>query len=81
MAKIWCAADPASAMHNAKVTREPAEVAQGKNLAQCKKMITDHYQLGRQLGISGTPAIFLPSGDMVGGYLPPAQLEQRLQQQ
>ena len=81
MAKIWCAADPASAMHSAKVTREPAEVAQGKNLAQCKQTITDHYQLGRQLGISGTPAIFLPSGDMVGGYLPPSQLEQRLQQQ
>ncbi|WP_165310312.1 bifunctional protein-disulfide isomerase/oxidoreductase DsbC [Vibrio ziniensis] len=81
MAQIWCSEDPAAAMHNAKVTRTMAEVAKGKNLAQCKQTITDHYQLGRQLGISGTPAIFLPSGDMVGGYLPPAQLEQRLQQQ
>lgn len=81
MAQIWCADDPATAMHNAKVSRSLAEVAQGKNLAQCKQTITDHYQLGRELGISGTPAIFLSSGDMVGGYLPPAQLEQRLQQQ
>ncbi len=81
MAQIWCAEDPASAMHNAKVTRTLADVADGKDLKQCKQTIADHYQLGRQLGISGTPAIFLPSGDMVGGYLPPAQLAQRLQQQ
>lgn len=81
MAKIWCSEDPAAAMHNAKVSRTSPTVAEGKDLAQCKQTVSEHYQLGRQLGISGTPAIFLPSGDMVGGYLPPSQLEQRLQQQ
>ncbi len=31
MAQIWCAEDPASAMHNAKVTRTLADVA-GQNM-------------------------------------------------
>ena len=61
------------------VTREPAEVAQGKNLAQCKQTITDHYQLGRQLGISGTPAIFFRAIWWVVTCL--HHNEQRLQQQ
>ena len=81
MAKIWCSEDPASSMHNAKVSREVPTAAEGKDFAQCKQTVAEHYQLGRELGISGTPAIFLASGDMVGGYLPPSQLEKRLQQQ
>jgi thiol:disulfide interchange protein DsbC len=51
------------------------------DLEQCKETVQAHYNVGRQLGISGTPAIFLPSGEMVGGYLPPADLLNRLQQQ
>ncbi|WP_330944560.1 bifunctional protein-disulfide isomerase/oxidoreductase DsbC [Vibrio diabolicus] len=79
MATIWCAEDPKSAMHNAKVNRTFDNPA--KDLKQCKETIQSHYNLGRQLGISGTPAIFLPNGEMVGGYLPPAELLKRLKQQ
>ncbi len=82
MAEIWCADDPAAALNDAKVNRTlPTTVASGKDLVQCKQTISDEYKLGRELGISGTPAIFLASGDMVGGYLTPDQLMQRLQQQ
>ncbi len=81
MAKIWCSEDPAASMHNVKVNRKMPEVAEGKNLAQCKQTIVDHFKLGNELGVRGTPAIFLASGDMIGGFLEPAQLEQRLQQQ
>lgn len=77
MAAIWCADDPKAAIHNAKMNRQTLET-QG-DLAQCKQIIAQHYQLGRELGISGTPAIFLPNGEMVGGYLPAPQLLQRLQ--
>ncbi|KYN81711.1 thiol:disulfide interchange protein [Vibrio cidicii] len=79
MAGIWCAVDPQAAMHDAKVNRKfaPAE----NDLAQCKKTIAAHYQLGQELGINGTPAIFLASGEMIAGYLPPEKLLQRLQQQ
>ena len=51
-----------------------------KDLSKFQKIIKEHYQLGRELGINGTPAIFLPTGEMVGGYLPPDQLIKRLQQ-
>ncbi|EKO3451381.1 bifunctional protein-disulfide isomerase/oxidoreductase DsbC [Vibrio fluvialis] len=78
MAAIWCSEDPKTAIHNAKMNRQMLETK--GDLAQCKQTIAQHYQLGRELGISGTPAIFLPNGEMVGGYLPAAQLLQRLQQ-
>ncbi len=32
------------------------------------------------VGLSGTPAIVLEDGTLIGGYLPPEQLAQRLQQ-
>ncbi|MBA5762162.1 bifunctional protein-disulfide isomerase/oxidoreductase DsbC [Vibrio sp. 404] len=78
MASIWCADDQQAAMHDGKVNRKfPAK---GENFAQCQETIKQQYMLGRELGISGTPAIFLPNGEMVGGYLAPQQLLQRLQQ-
>ncbi|MGC9421207.1 bifunctional protein-disulfide isomerase/oxidoreductase DsbC [Vibrio sp.] len=79
MAAIWCADDPKAAMHNVKIEQQSPR-AKG-DLKQCQQTIAQHYQLGRELGISGTPAIFLPNGEMVGGYLPAAQLKKRLQQQ
>ncbi|RZQ21042.1 bifunctional protein-disulfide isomerase/oxidoreductase DsbC [Vibrio vulnificus] len=79
MAGIWCAANPQEAMHDAKVNRK---FAPAKNdLQQCKQTVAQHYQLGQQLGITGTPAIFLPNGELVAGYLPPEKLLERLQQQ
>lgn len=78
MAAIWGSEDPQSAMHNGKVNREFPE--KGDDFAKYQQIIKQHFALGRELGISGTPAIFLPNGEMVGGYLPPAQLLQRLKQ-
>ncbi|MEZ8922747.1 thioredoxin fold domain-containing protein [Vibrio cyclitrophicus] len=78
MAAIWASDDPKEAMHDAKVNRQMP--ASGKNLAEQKQIIAKQYQLGRELGINGTPAIVLASGELVSGYLPPAQLLQRLEQ-
>ncbi|WP_299127314.1 thioredoxin fold domain-containing protein [uncultured Vibrio sp.] len=78
MAAIWASEDPKTAMHNAKVERQMP--ASGKDLAEQKQIIAKQYQLGRELGINGTPAIVLESGELVSGYLPPAQLLQRLEQ-
>ncbi|MCW8347880.1 bifunctional protein-disulfide isomerase/oxidoreductase DsbC [Vibrio sp. ZSDZ65] len=77
MAKIWCDENPNTAMHDAKVNRKQPSF--DGDLTQCKATIATHYNLGRELGISGTPAIFLPNGEMVGGYLPPADLLKRLE--
>ena len=79
MASIWCAKDPAQAMNVAKRDHKLPEVED--NIEQCKQKVADHYQLGRELGVNGTPAIFLPNGEMIGGYIPPQQLLARLQQQ
>ncbi|OIQ24262.1 thioredoxin fold domain-containing protein [uncultured Vibrio sp.] len=77
MAAIWCAADPQDAMHQAKINRKLPEA--GENIAQCLETVMKDYTLGQSLGISGTPSIFLPSGEMIGGYLPPERLLEQLQ--
>lgn len=78
MAAIWCADDPVKAMNLAEQQRTiPDKTDQ---FAQCQSWVKQDYELGRDLGINGTPAIFLPNGEMVGGYLPPAELLQHLQQ-
>lgn len=76
MAAIWCADDQQTAMHDAKINRQ--SIDPNGDMAQCKETVAKHYNLGRSLGISGTPSIFLPSGEMVGGYVPPAELLNRL---
>ncbi|MFB3106306.1 MAG: thioredoxin fold domain-containing protein [Pseudomonadales bacterium] len=37
--------------------------------------------LGQDVGLTGTPAIVFADGTLVSGYLPPATLSARLQQQ
>lgn len=80
MAAIWCAKDPIEAMHDAKTNRRIPDVSSDK-LAQCQKSVAEQYALGVELGVKGTPAIFLPNGKMVGGYLPAKELLKRLQNQ
>ena len=71
--EVWCAVDRNHALTMAKrdedfLTRE------------CdSSMIRDHYMIGRDVGLSGTPAIVFEDGTLVGGYVPPAALLQRLQ--
>jgi thiol:disulfide interchange protein DsbC len=40
----------------------------------CQNAISDHFGLGQQLGISGTPAIVLADGRLLPGYLPAERL-------
>ncbi|NIY81751.1 thioredoxin fold domain-containing protein [Vibrio hepatarius] len=78
MAAIWGAEDQQAAMHNGKINRTFPE--KSEDFAKYQEIVKQQFALGRELGVSGTPAIFLPNGEMVGGYLPPADLYQRLQQ-
>ena len=71
---VWCAADRGEALTAAKQDRE-------FETQQCDATtINEHYALGRDIGLSGTPAIVFEDGTLVGGYVPPAQLAARLQQ-
>lgn len=79
MARIWCSSDPAMAMDKAKKGLKTTEEAD--NLESCKTSISEQYMLGRTLGVSGTPAIYLPNGKLVAGYMPPAQLLTRIRKE
>jgi thiol:disulfide interchange protein DsbC len=37
---------------------------------ECDNPVEQHLALGKRLGVNGTPAIFLESGDMLPGYVP-----------
>jgi len=64
---VWCADDRRQAMTDAKA---------GKSLeaGSCKNPVRDHLELGKQIGVSGTPVILLESGEMVPGYVPAKRL-------
>lgn len=74
MRDVWCAADRPAAMTAAKNRQSVAA-------ADCADPVAKHYALGRQLGIRGTPAIYLENGRMLPGYLTPDELEHQLQRQ
>jgi thiol:disulfide interchange protein DsbC len=42
--------------------------------ATCPNPIKAQYELGQELGVRGTPAVFLEDGTQVGGYLSPTDL-------
>ncbi len=68
---VWCAADQRAALTRAKAgQRVPA--------ATCANPITRDYDLGRRIGVDGTPAIYAVDGTQLGGYVEPAALLARL---
>lgn len=67
----WCAKDQQDALTKAKAGDDPGN-------ATCINPIESQYQLGQQLGVSGTPTLILPDGNVAPGYVTPDQLEQRL---
>jgi thiol:disulfide interchange protein DsbC len=71
---VWCSRDRNSALTAAKLDRE-------FETSKCDtSMITRHYTLGQDIGLSGTPAIVLEDGTMISGYMPPEALSSRLDQ-
>jgi len=68
---VWCADDPQEAMTQAKAGEDLEPV-------QCDNPIAEQYQLGQAMGVSGTPALLTPDGQLIPGYVPPDQLRQRL---
>jgi thiol:disulfide interchange protein DsbC len=48
--------------------------------ASCENPVDAQYELGKTIGVSGTPAIVLPSGEILPGYMPAERLIAYLQQ-
>jgi thiol:disulfide interchange protein DsbC len=64
---VWCSADRRDALTRAK---------RGESLKapRCETPVAEHYALGRELGIRGTPGIITDQGEYVAGYMPAARL-------
>lgn len=74
--EVWCSKDRNDALTRAK---RGEEIPGPK---QCRgSPVARDYALGQKLNIGGTPAIVLADGELLGGYLPPAMLAQRLREQ
>ena len=70
---VWCADNQQEALTIAKSGTEPEPL-------QCDNPVTEQYDLGRGIGVTGTPALVTMDGTLIPGYMPPAQLKERLLQ-
>jgi thiol:disulfide interchange protein DsbC len=64
---VWCADDRIESIGVAKAGGEV-------EYRECENPVKEHYELGQEVGIRGTPAIVLDDGRMVAGYVPPDRL-------
>lgn len=62
MVSVWCSQDRHKSLTQAK---------NGQNLPirDCITPVLEHYELGNQIGISGTPALIFPDGRLIPGYM------------
>ena len=71
MVSAWCAVDRQDALTRLK---------QGDAVAAktCENPVAEQYELGALVGVEGTPTLVTPSGELIPGYLPAAELAQKL---
>jgi thiol:disulfide interchange protein DsbC len=72
MEEVWCSKDRKTAITKAKQDEKIESANCGAT------PVAKQFELGENLGVRGTPAIFTPAGDYVGGYLPPKELLKQL---
>lgn len=68
---VWCNDDRQTALTDAKSGKSVAA-------ASCDNPITETYNLGREVGVRGTPTIIFDDGTVTPGYIPSARLLQQL---
>lgn len=72
LVSAWCADDPKAALTKLKERQSIPD----KTCAESP--VADQYNLGRTIGLTGTPALILEDGELISGYLEPAKLAQAL---
>jgi thiol:disulfide interchange protein DsbC len=77
MVDSWCAENPNEFLTEAKARSHNKQALQASP-KPCNNPVTDHYTLGQQIGVTGTPAIVLDSGELLPGYLPAKELAKRV---
>ncbi len=68
---VWCSDDQQAALTSAKL-------GAAMPLKQCDNPVKEQFEMGRKMGMSGTPAIVTEGGFLIPGYMPPGALKQRL---
>lgn len=71
MVSAWCATDPLEALTRLKN-------GDGIPTRTCVNPVAKQYELGQEIGLSGTPTLVLADGRVLPGYTPPAQLAEIL---
>ena len=71
MVSAWCADDPRDA-----ITR----LKRGNKIPSktCDNPVAEQYEIGQLVGIQGTPTLIAPDGELIGGYVPAAELAEGL---
>lgn len=69
----WCAKDNRVALTKAKNGEKIESL-------ECKNPIADQYGIGQEIGVTGTPAIVLESGEIIPGYRPAKNIAEMLDQ-
>jgi len=71
---VWCSKDKNKALDSAK---------RGENLESlsCDNPIKQHLAIAREIGIRGTPAIILESGELLPGYVEASELIKEISKQ
>lgn len=70
---VWCSGDRNAAYTDAMNGKDPGTKT-------CSNPIAELTELGKSIGVDGTPAIFTADGSHVGGFIAPDQLLKRLDQ-
>jgi thiol:disulfide interchange protein DsbC len=69
---VWCANDRNEALTLAKLDKEyPTRTCDAS-------IVSTHYSIGQDVGLTGTPAIVLSNGTLFSGYMPAPQLKQAI---
>ena len=71
---MWCADDQQQMMTDAKERREIPNKT-------CENPVADQYNLGRELGVTGTPALMTATGKLIPGYMPADRLLAALEEE
>lgn len=70
---VWCATDRKAAFNRAKAGEDIAPRA-------CPSSpVAREYQLGQDIGVTGTPGVVIETGELIPGYMAPAQLLAHIQ--
>lgn len=71
--RVWCSDDRNEALTLAKLDQEFQS-------RECdSSMVSEHYLMGQDVGLTGTPAIVLENGELISGYLPAQRLREHIE--